>query len=310
MANFLNLGEPWRKEDPLAPSLFSCLMSEFFCTMLLIFMGTSLCAVGSMATGDDRLGVFTPLAWGFVVTIVVQLGYRTSGAHINPAISLLAFVTRQISFTKFILYVIVQNLGAFVGAAMTFLIYYDLINQYDGGKRQVYGDKRTSHIFATYPKDYLTLRGALVDQIMSTMTLTIILQGITRRRHGVPKNFQPALVGVTVSLLSLGYSENCQCAMNPARDFGPRLFTLVAGYGWEVFSYRDYGWFWIPLIGPCIGALLGGALYKIFVGNFVSELPEEGMDPKPKRKLQTSEQSEESLNEKAEIVSVFTLPGY
>jgi len=145
----------------------------------------------------------------------------------------------------------------------------------------------------------------MVDQIMSTMTLCIILQGITRRRHGVPKHFQPYLVGITVSLLSLGYSENCSCAMNPARDLGPRLFTLVAGYGWDVFSYRDYGWFFVPIIGPCIGALLGGAMYKIFVGNFVSELPED-FDPKPKRR----QQSELDLNEKEEIVSVFTLPGY
>jgi aquaporin-9 len=301
MLKLLNLGEPWKKEDPKAPSIFSCAMSEFLCTTLLVFMGTSLCAVGSMATGDDRLGTFTPLAWGFVVAMVVQLGFRTSGAHINPAISLLGFVSRQISFTRFIFYVIAQNVGAFIGAAMTYIVYYDLITDYDGGNRQVYGAKRTAHVFATYPKDYLSLRGGLVDQIMSTMTLTIILQGITRRRHGVPPYLQPYLVGVAVSLLSLGYSENCQCAMNPARDFGPRLFTFFVGYGWDVFSYRDYGWFWIPLVGPCIGALLGGVLYKVFVGNFVSELPDH-----PKSKVK----SEESLNEKEEISSIFTLPGY
>jgi len=144
MLNFLNLGEPWRKENALAPSMFSCLMSEFFCTMLLIFMGTSLCAVGDLATGDDKLGTFTPFAWGLTVTVVVQLGYRTSGAHINPAISLLGFVSRQISFTRFVLYTFVQILGAFVGSAMTFIVYYDLINDFDGGVRQVYGEKKNS----------------------------------------------------------------------------------------------------------------------------------------------------------------------
>jgi MIP family channel proteins len=308
---FKFFGDPWRKEDPQMPSMFSCLMTEFFCTALLVFIGTSLCAVGDLATGDDKLGAFTPFAWGFTVIVCVQLGFRTSGAHINPAISLLEFVSQKISFTRFVLYTIVQIAGGFIGAAMTFIIYYDLINNFDGGIRQVYGEKRTAHIFATYPKPYLTLRGGLVDQIMSTMTLCILLQGITRRRHGVPKHFQPYLVGTAVSLLSLGYSENCMCAMNPARDLGPRIFTLIAGYGWEVFSYRDYGWFFVPIIGPCIGALLGGGLYKIFVGNFVSELPDDYNIPKPKRRPETLTTTASSItNEKEEIISVITLPAY
>ncbi|KAK6022976.1 hypothetical protein OSTOST_11306 [Ostertagia ostertagi] len=63
-------------------------------------------------------------------------------------------------------------------------------------------------------------------------------------------------------------------AINPARDFGPRLFTLCAGYGWRVFSYRSYKWFWIPIICPMLGALLGAWMYEFFIGFHIPDDPD------------------------------------
>uniref|UniRef100_A0AC34QYD1 Uncharacterized protein n=1 Tax=Panagrolaimus sp. JU765 TaxID=591449 RepID=A0AC34QYD1_9BILA len=73
------------------------------------------------------------------------------------------------------------------------------------------------------------------------------------------------MFGAMILLLCLGFGINAGNAMNPARDLAPRIFTFVAGYGWEVFSYRDYEWWWVPVVCPFIGALMGGWTYHLLV---------------------------------------------
>uniref|UniRef100_A0A914YTC9 Uncharacterized protein n=1 Tax=Panagrolaimus superbus TaxID=310955 RepID=A0A914YTC9_9BILA len=67
-------------------------------------------------------------------------------------------------------------------------------------------------------------------------------------------------------------------SINPARDFGPRLFLWVAGYSWEAISFNDYKWFWIPIVGPLIGGVVGGYGYDIFIGWHQPEISPE-LDP-------------------------------
>uniref|UniRef100_A0A1I8A2Q2 Aquaporin n=1 Tax=Steinernema glaseri TaxID=37863 RepID=A0A1I8A2Q2_9BILA len=59
---------------------------------------------------------------------------------------------------------------------------------------------------------------------------------------------------------------NAGTGMNPARDLAPRIFTYIAGYGIEVFSYRNYTWFWIPIVCPMIGAIVGAWAYQLCIG--------------------------------------------
>uniref|UniRef100_A0AC34F874 Uncharacterized protein n=1 Tax=Panagrolaimus sp. ES5 TaxID=591445 RepID=A0AC34F874_9BILA len=67
-------------------------------------------------------------------------------------------------------------------------------------------------------------------------------------------------------------------SINPARDFGPRLFLWVAGYSWEAISFNDYKWFWIPIVGPLIGGVVGGYGYDILIGWHQPEISPE-LDP-------------------------------
>jgi glycerol uptake facilitator-like aquaporin len=91
---------------------------------------------------------------------------------------------------------------------------------------------------ATYPQPFLSVfPGGFIDQVVGTALL----------------------VGVTFGFNS-GY------AINPARDFGPRMFTAVAGWGYEVFRAGN-GWWWVPIVAPCVGGLLGGWVYDVCVGN-------------------------------------------
>ncbi|TKR57440.1 hypothetical protein L596_030707 [Steinernema carpocapsae] len=67
--------------------------------------------------------------------------------------------------------------------------------------------------------------------------------------------------------------------MNPARDFAPRLFTYFAGYGVEVFSYKNYTWFWIPIVAPMIGSLIGGWGYQLAIGIHLDDEEEDHILP-------------------------------
>jgi glycerol uptake facilitator-like aquaporin len=81
----------------------------------------------------------------------------------------------------------------------------------------------------------------------------------------VPKSLQPLYVGLLVLALNLGLGMNCACALNPARDLGPRIYTAAVGWGWEyVFSEGDY-WFWVPLAATPSGGLAGAGLYMLLV---------------------------------------------
>lgn len=98
----------------------------------------------------------------------------------------------------------------------------------------MHGPKSTAMIFATYPGAHLSQLGAIIDQISCTAVLCFCIGIITDPKNRIPKGAQPALMGVMLSAICIGFGLNAGNAMNPARDFGPRLFTLVAGYGWEV----------------------------------------------------------------------------
>ncbi|KAF8385413.1 hypothetical protein PRIPAC_74555 [Pristionchus pacificus] len=206
------------------------------------------------------------VGWGIALYLAASLGFRISGANMNPSISFFLLTQGRMSFIRFFLYAIAQTTGAFVGAALCFGVYYDAINSFDGGIRQVTGNQSTAAIFATYPSDYISVFGACLDQTLGAAVLCIGIGTIIDRRNHIPTFMQPALVGLVVTLIASCLALNCGGAINPARDFGPRLFTLVSGYGWEVISYNDYQWFWIPIVCPMIGAAAGAWAYELFIG--------------------------------------------
>ena len=85
-------------------------------------------------------------------------------------------------------------------------------------------------------------------------------------------NLEPVLIGAVVWAIGLSLGGLTGYAINPARDFGPRLFTLTAGWGAEVFRAGN-GWWWVPVVAPLIGGVIGGWVYDFFVGSRFSEAP-------------------------------------
>ncbi|VDK18879.1 unnamed protein product [Anisakis simplex] len=103
--------------------------------------------------------------WGLSLVFAVYGGFHISGSHLNPAVSLFLLTMGRISVLRFVVYSGAQIFGAFVGAMITYFLYFDALNFYDGGTRQVTGPYATASIFATYPQNYLSLGGGLIDQV-------------------------------------------------------------------------------------------------------------------------------------------------
>ncbi|XP_070260502.1 aquaporin-9 isoform X2 [Myotis yumanensis] len=199
------------------------------------------------------------------VVMAIYVTGGVSGGHINPAVSFAMCLFGRMKWFKFPFYVGAQFLGAFVGSAILFGIYYDGIMSFADGKLLIVGENATAIIFATYPAPYLSLANAFADQVVSTMFLLLVVFGIFDSRNwGVPKGLQPIAIGLLIIVLSSSLGLNCGCAMNPARDLSPRLFTALAGWGFDVFRVGNNFW-WIPVVAPMVGAAIGGLIYILLI---------------------------------------------
>lgn len=156
-------------------------------------------------------------------------------------------------------------IGAFLGALVVYLNYYNALheNALDDGLLSIDSAK----IFTTFPKSYVSISSAFFDQVIGTVVLIIPVLGITDKfneKHSVSTTF--LLIGLVVTIHGSSFSSNCGGAINPARDLSPRILTLMAGWGNKVFTEGHY-FFWIPIIGPLVGAALGTFTYYICIGN-------------------------------------------
>ena len=104
-------------------------------------------------------------------------------------------------------------------------------------------------------------------QRMEAMGQLAGIFGITDSRNSpAPAGLAPVVVGMLVVLIGATFGFNSGYAINPARDFGPRLFTFVAGWGGEVFRAGN-NWWWVPIVAPSVGGVLGGWVYDVLVGS-------------------------------------------
>ncbi len=239
--------------------------AEFLGTLVLLAFGTAVVAQVVLSGGSHGGYLSINIGWGLAVVMGVYVSAGASGAHLNPAVTLALAVHRGFPWSKAVPYWLAQLAGAFTGAALTFLTYRQAFDNFDGGTRQVAGAHGTAGIFATYPQPFLSLAGGLVDQIVGTALLLLLVFALGDARNFAPEpRLSPILVGLAVLLIGMTFGFNAGYAINPARDLGPRLFTLLGGWGSEVFRAGN-GWWWVPIVGPAIGGVLGGYVYDVLI---------------------------------------------
>jgi len=191
----------------------------------------------------------------------------------NPAVSFLMYTLGNLSLVDFFIYSIIQVAGAFFGASLAYGVYYDQVQFFTNGSKIVTGDNATIGLFCSMPKDHLTNLGAFVDQVAGTALLSLCLAIIIDKRNKIPDFLHPLYLGFMLIMVGTAYGMNLGYPINPARDLGPRLFAYLIGYSSEVFTYHDY-YFWIPVVAPFFGALLGSWTYQLAVGFHIKDKKE------------------------------------
>jgi MIP family channel proteins len=240
--------------------------AEFLGTFTILVFGIGVVAQSVLSQNAAGSYLAINLGWGLGVMLGIYTAAGVSGAHLNPAVTLALAVRRGFPWAKVPAYAAAQTAGAFVAAAVVYVTYREAFTAYDSGVRQVQGTLGTAGIFATYPQPFLSIAGGLVDQIVGTALLMAGVLAITDQRNAGPPGWLVApLVGLLVVAIGVAFGFNAGYAINPARDFGPRLFTAVAGWGSSVFTASN-GWWWVPIAGPLAGAVLGAVSYDVCVG--------------------------------------------
>ncbi len=255
------------------------LCAEFAGTLILILFGCGV--VAQVATSSDgSLGDHDSIAWawGLGVTLGVYVAARLSGAHLNPAVTIALAAFKGFEWRKVAPYVLAQTLGAFVAALLVRVAYADLI-----GAADPHHTIKTQGIFSTLPGNGAAdvgISSAFLDQVIGTAILVFVIFAVTTAWNNPPMaNLGPVVVGLLVVAIGMAWGANAGYAINPARDFGPRLASLITGYGGAMRDQNGDLYFWLPIVAPIVGGLVGGGLFKLLIENHLTDPDEPEVEP-------------------------------
>ncbi len=253
-------------------SLLAECIAEVFGTFILILLGDGVVAnVGlapRLAAPAYNWNTIT-FGWAMAVMVAVYVAGGVSGAHINPAVTLAMAVRGTFPWKKVIPYWISQILGAFLGALGVYLVYMEGLiaagvpNVWCTGPGSVFGQAFWGGAGGTALASY-SLVNALIAEIFGTAVLLWgVAAAIDTRNLGVGANLGPLVIGLVVLAVGLCLGGPSGYAINPARDFGPRLLGALVGTK-DLFA--GLYWFVAPIIGPLVGGILGILTYDWLIG--------------------------------------------
>jgi glycerol uptake facilitator protein len=268
-------------------------MAEFFGTMVLILFGCGSVAMvvlfGSNPPipGEVVKGGYTNivLGWGLAVTFGIYIAGTVSGAHLNPAVTLAMAVTKRMPWSKVLHYILAQFLGAFVAAALVFAVYYP---------KWIIADPQLSHsavIFCTFPAVPGFWPG-FFDQVVGTALLLGLILAVVDKLNALPgSNLAPFIIGLIVVAIGISFGGMNGYAINPARDLGPRLFSVLAGFQNNGLTNGTSVWL-PPVIGPIVGGILGALAYDVTIGRALIKAHRLSEDPEQRADGMDSSHSE------------------
>ncbi|HTI60444.1 MIP/aquaporin family protein [Mucilaginibacter sp.] len=234
-------------------------IAEFIGTMLLILLGDGVVANVLLkdTKGNNSGWIVITTAWGLAVFVGITVAGPYSGAHLNPAVTIGLAIAGKFAWANVLPYIIAQMLGAMCGAFLVWLMYYDHF-------------KRTNEpgsvlaVFCTGPavRNYVS---NIASEIIGAFVLVFVVFYVTKAEI-VPTKTPIGLgsvgaipVAFLVWVIGLSLGGTTGYAINPARDLGPRLMHALLPIKSKGTS--DWGYSWIPVIGPVIGGVIAALVY-------------------------------------------------
>lgn len=249
---------------------------EFFGTFLLVFFGCgSVCAA---TTTGAQVGVFqVAIVWGLGVATAIYLTGALSGAHLNPAVTVSLAVWSGFPKGRILPYVGAQFCGAFLASAVLYCVFSDALREYERANHIVRGQagsEASAMVFGEFfpnpgglpltPEKRLRMStgAAFGTEAVATAVLLLVICCCTdERNQGRPQTLAAATIGLTVTLLISSVGPLTMACFNPARDLGPRVFSVLAGWGAVPFQANGAGWLTVYIVAPILGGLFGGGIY-------------------------------------------------
>lgn len=238
-------------------------LAELLGTMILVLFGDGVVAnvVLKQTKGHNSGWIVITAGWAMAVTFAVYCVNSFSGAHLNPAVTIGLAAIGKFDAALVPAYLVAQMVGAFLGAVLVWLAYLP-----HWGATEDQGGKLA--VFCTAPAIRQPVAN-LICEAIGTAVLVLGVLAILSPKNLVPnsgfdKGFAPALVGVMVWAIGLSLGGPTGYAINPARDLGPRLahaLLPIPGKGGS-----DWGYAWVPVVGPIIGGVTGAVVFEMAWG--------------------------------------------
>ena len=255
--------------------LGKALMAECAGTFILVFFGIG--AVHAAVLTKTHALFQVAVIWGIGVTLGIYVSAAASGAHLNPAITAALAAVGGFSKKKVLPYWGAQVGGGFLAAAVVYLIFGGLLQDAEtaaGVTRGGPGSEVTASCYGEYfPNPGSGLKAesvsearAFLVEFLCTGVLAFVIFALTAGgNRKAPGPLTPLFIGSTVTGLVSLVAPLTQCCLNPARDFGPRLYAYFAGWGSVAIPGPRGGFFTVYILAPIAGAVLGGLIYRLAV---------------------------------------------
>ena len=231
-------------------------IAEIFGTALIILLGDGVVAnvVLEKTKGGQSGWIVITLGWAMAVFTAVFCTAKFSGAHLNPAVTIALAATGKFAWAQAPSYIAAQILGAMLGALLVWLCYKQHFDSTADANNKL-------GVFCTIPD----IRSAVHNMVTEIIGTAVLILGVLYM--AAPGVGLGALDALPVSLLVLGIGLSLGgptgYAINPARDLGPRIMHFILPIPGKRNS--DWGYAWIPIAGPVLGALLAAGLYRLLL---------------------------------------------
>jgi glycerol uptake facilitator protein len=281
----------------MKPTLLQAALAEVLGTFLLVLFGCG--AVHAAVLTGAQSGLWqVAIVWGVAIMLAAYVCGGISGAHINPAMTIALATWGRFEWTRVPAYIVAQVGGAMLAAAALFLLYGPLLAKKEKDKnvnRGELGSIVTAMCYGEYypapggiasdkkafaAEDWTELSStipfhvAFTAEILGTAVLALVVFAVTdaRNQSGPPAAMAPVFIGLCVAILISIIAPLTQACFNPARDFGPRLFAFLAGWGEAAIpGPNGHGILTVYILAPTLGAVFGGGLYERVLRNFMPE---------------------------------------